>query len=116
MLEKERKIEIAPRYSFKKKLYNNNGTEGFDIVRHDTAGVHPSYANWCKEELVRDVKEEVLYVNEDPIDERSMETIRSTQYELPDGTQVTLQSERVALTEKLFLPVSKSTKHNKSSP
>ncbi len=107
LIEKDKRIEIAPRFSFKKKLYNNNGTEAFDIVRLETAGVHPSYFNWCKEELVRDIKEEVLYVSEDPIDDRSIETVRSTQYELPDGTQLSLQGERLQLTEKLFLPVSK---------
>jgi hypothetical protein len=31
------------------------------------------------------MKEEMLYVSEDPIDERSLETIRSQTYELPDG-------------------------------
>lgn len=78
MLEKEKKIQIAPRYSFKKKLINNNGNEGFEITKVDTSGVHPSYAQWCKEELVRDLKEEVLYVSEDPVDERAMETVRTT--------------------------------------
>lgn len=51
----------------------------------DTSKVHPSYYQWCKEEIVRDMKEEMLYVSEDPIDERSLETIRSMTYELPDG-------------------------------
>ncbi len=31
------------------------------------------------------MKEEVFYVSEDPVDERSLETIRSITYELPDG-------------------------------
>lgn len=31
------------------------------------------------------MKEEMLYVSEDPVDERSLETIRTTTYELPDG-------------------------------
>ena len=74
----EKKFDISPRYSFKKKLYNNNGVEGFEVLRLDSAGVHPSYAQWCKEEIVRDLKEEVLYVSEDPIDERSMETVKSS--------------------------------------
>lgn len=68
--------------------------------------MHPSYYNWSKEEIVRDVKEEVLYVSEDPIDERSLETIRSQTYELPDGQQLSLQAERLNLTEKFFQPVS----------
>jgi hypothetical protein len=35
------------------------------------------------------VKEEMLYVAEDPIDERSLENIRSHGYELPDGNIIT---------------------------
>lgn len=72
-----RKTEILPRFSFKKKLINNNGQEGFDLTRLDTSGVHPSYSNWCREEIIRDVKEEVLYVSEEPLDDRGLETIRS---------------------------------------
>jgi actin-like protein 6A len=102
----EKKVEVAPRFSFKRRLYNNNGQEAFDVTRLDVSGVHPSYYNWCKEEIVRDVKEEVLYVSEDPIDERSLETIRSQTYELPDGQQISLQSERLNLTEKFFQAVS----------
>jgi hypothetical protein len=55
------------------------------LTSQDTSGVHPSYYNWCKEEIVRDVKEEILYVSEDPLDDRSLETIRTQTYELPDG-------------------------------
>lgn len=101
----EKRVEIAPRFSFKKRLYNSNGQEAFEVTRLDTAGVHPSYYQWCREEIVRDVKEEVLYVSEDPIDDRSLETIKSQTYELPDGQQISLQSERLNLSEKFFLPV-----------
>jgi len=76
-LEKEKQIAILPRYAFKKKFQNANGQEYFDITRLDTSGVHPSYSQWAKEEIVRDMKEEMLYVSEDPVDERSLETIRS---------------------------------------
>lgn len=47
------------------------------MTRLDTSGVHPSYSNWCREEIIRDVKEEVLYVSEEPLDDRGLETIRS---------------------------------------
>ena len=101
-IENGKKVDVAPRFSFKKKLYNNNGQEGFDVQRLDFSQVHPSYYNWCKEEIVRDVKEELLYVSEEPVDDRGLETIRSQTYELPDGQQLNFQGERVSLTEKLF--------------
>lgn len=47
------------------------------MTRLDTIGVHQSYSNWCREEIVRDVKEEVLYASEEPLDDRGLETIRS---------------------------------------
>ncbi len=89
-LENQKKIQITPRFAFKKRLYNNNGQEAFEITKQDTSGVRPSYHQWCKEEIVRDLKEEVCYVSEDPVDEKSLETIRSQTYELPDGTQVNM--------------------------
>lgn len=76
-MERERRLDIAPRFTFKKKLYNNNGQEAFELQRIEAPGVHRSYYQWCKEEIVRDLKEELLYVSEDPVDERSLETIRS---------------------------------------
>jgi actin-related protein len=53
------------------------------------------------------MKEEMFYVTEDQLDERSLETIRSHSYELPDGQQISLQSERVTFTEKMFTPSAK---------
>lgn len=107
-IESVRKTEVLPRFAFKKKLINSSsgtGQEGFDLTRLDTSNVHPSYHTWCKEEIVRDVKEEVLYVSEEPLDDRGLETIRSQTYELPDGQSLSFQGERVNLTEKLFLAV-----------
>lgn len=89
-LEKDRNLELLPRFSFKKKFQNINGVDSFDVTRLDSSQVHPSYYQWSKEELVRDMKEEMLYVSEDPIDDRSLETIRAQSYELPDGQQISL--------------------------
>lgn len=69
--------------------------------------MHPSYYQWCKEEIIRDMKEEMFYVSEDQVEERNLETIRSQSYELPDGKTITLQGERISFTEKMFLPVRK---------
>lgn len=44
----------------------------------------------------------MFYVSEDQIDDRSLETIKGLNYELPDGQQLNLQSERVTFTEKMF--------------
>ena len=39
--------------------------------------VHPSYYQYSKEEIIRDMKEEILYVSEEPVDDRALETIRT---------------------------------------
>ena len=44
---------------------NVNGVESFELTKLDTLKVHPSYMQWAKEEVVRDMKEEMLYVSED---------------------------------------------------
>eukprot|EP00349_Pseudokeronopsis_sp_Brazil_P002710 CAMPEP_0202960602 /NCGR_PEP_ID=MMETSP1396-20130829/4745_1 /ASSEMBLY_ACC=CAM_ASM_000872 /TAXON_ID= /ORGANISM="Pseudokeronopsis sp., Strain Brazil" /LENGTH=44 /DNA_ID= /DNA_START= /DNA_END= /DNA_ORIENTATION= len=43
-----------------------------------------------KDEVVKDFKEEMLYVSEEPADERNYETLRNMQYELPDGTPINI--------------------------
>jgi len=76
---------LLPRIAFKKKFQNQNGQEFFDMQRIDCAGIHPSYYQYMKDEVVKDFKEEMLYVSEEVVDERNLETLRSMQYELPDG-------------------------------
>lgn len=56
---------------------NVNGAEAYEITKLDTSKVHPTYYQWAREEIVRDLKEELFYVSEDPVDERALETIRA---------------------------------------
>jgi len=39
--------------------------EGFELTRLDMTGVSSSYMNWAKDEVVKDLKEEMFYVSED---------------------------------------------------
>lgn len=52
---------------------------------------------------MRDIKEEMLYVSEEPVDERNLDAIRNVQYELPDGQIVTFGGERISVAEKMFV-------------
>ena len=65
LIEREKKIEVLPRFAFKKRFVNLNGAESFEVQTVDTSRVHPSYMQWAKEEIMRDLKEEMLYVSED---------------------------------------------------
>ena len=101
-VEKEKGMEVLPRFAFKKKFSSTSEREQFEVMKVDFSSVHPSYYQWCKEEILRDMKEEMLYVSEDPVDERSLETIRQTNYELPDGKTIQFGGEKINITEKMF--------------
>lgn len=45
----------------------------------------------------------MLYVSEEPVDERNLDAIRNVQYELPDGQIVTFGGERISVAEKMFV-------------
>jgi actin-like protein 6A len=42
-LEKDKNMEILPRFAFKKKFMNVNGVESFEVTPQDFNRVHPSY-------------------------------------------------------------------------
>ncbi len=64
----ERHLDIIPRFAFKKKFQNINGQESFTVNKVDVGSVTKSYTDWAKEEIVKDIKEEMFYITEDPVD------------------------------------------------
>jgi actin-like protein 6A len=43
----DRRLEILPRFAYKKKFVNVNGVENFETSKVDTSNVHPSYYHWA---------------------------------------------------------------------
>jgi len=74
------------------------------VTPTDMGSVTKSYLDWSISEIVRDMKEEILYVSEEVVDERACENLRPISYELPDGKSVELKGERIKILEKFFQP------------
>lgn len=113
MIEQNLGIPVVPNYKFiKNKVDDNFVTEYLSNIRDD-----PSYENYWKREIVRDLKETCLTVNEDAmtINHNSKNSynifnpsnlnIQPTSYELPGGKVVELAEERATIIERLFNPI-----------
>jgi len=83
----EQKIQIRPRFTFKRKLVKNmDNSEAFDMIMKEEPNVDPSYFRWCQSEIIRQVKEDIMYVAEEPMEGIGAATqVRNQSYELPDG-------------------------------
>lgn len=64
--------------------------------------IDPSYERYCISEIVRDMKENILYLNEENIGGCNIVNYKPCSYELPDGQIVELKEERYLILEKLF--------------
>ncbi|ESO84254.1 hypothetical protein LOTGIDRAFT_155589 [Lottia gigantea] len=64
-----------------------------------------SFCTYREQEIVRDIKEQCCYVASDYEQEMLDPTAcKEKSYELPDGTKITLDNERIACPETLFQP------------
>lgn len=78
----EKKQEILPRYAFKRSLV---GEGEFRTERLGIENIHPSYNDYSQNMIINEMKEEMLYVNDEPADARTFENLKEEIYELPDG-------------------------------
>lgn len=107
-------INVVPHYKFiKNRVDDQFVTEYLKDIRDD-----PSYENFWKREIIRDMKESCMTVSEDPLygghtnfnsnmQNNMMPNVNygPIRYELPDGKYVELKDERVSILEKLFHPM-----------
>ena len=90
-------MNVVPHYKFNKTSSQDQFiTEYLSNVKDD-----PSYEQYWKREIMRDMKETSLVVNEDPM----TGVTQPTGYELPDGKFVEIVEERTSILERLFHPV-----------
>lgn len=75
----------------------------FETTFVDEPNVDPSYYRWTQRQILRDLKRDLLYVAEEPLQGiGANQTVRSQTFELPDGTQLSIGSERVSIMERMF--------------
>jgi len=86
-ITEEQKTPVRPRYTFKRKLIKSiDNQEAFELIQKDCPYVHHSYYTWCQQEIVRQIKEDIMYVAEEQMEGIGAATqVRSQTFELPDG-------------------------------
>lgn len=92
---------VFPNYKFTKNSVGDQFvTEYLHDLRED-----PSYEQYWKKEIARDMKESSLSLSEDG----NLVASGPNTYELPDGKQVDLAEEKFSILEKLFHPLKEQT-------
>mmetsp|Transcript_22611 Transcript_22611/g.23546 ORF Transcript_22611/g.23546 Transcript_22611/m.23546 type:complete len:422 (+) Transcript_22611:26-1291(+) len=96
-----RNIRITPHYKFTKEeveenVFKTNYLDGSLFTNTDT-----SYELFWIKDIIRDMKESTLTINEESVLGKEI-SMKSNTYELPDGTSVDLNEEKMLILEKLF--------------
>ena len=61
------------------------GEGEFRTERLQVQGVHPTYNEYSQGLILNEMKEDMLFVSDEPADERAYESLKEEVYELPDG-------------------------------
>jgi len=65
---KDQKTEVKPRFTFKRKFKNVDGQEEFETTNIEAPLVDPTYYRWSQMQILNEIKEEMLYVAEEPVE------------------------------------------------
>ena len=70
----------------RRKYKNVDGQESFETTSIEAPNVDPTYQRWSQMQIINELKEELLYVTEEPLEGiGAAQQIRSQNIELPDG-------------------------------
>ena len=67
-LTNDQKLEVKPRFTFKRKFKNIDGQESFETIPIESPNIDPSYYRWSQMQILNDIKEDILYVTEEPLE------------------------------------------------
>lgn len=106
----EKRMEVRPRFTFKKKFIMLEGQETLQVTdlskEPEVVATQPDYFRWCQMQIAKDMKEEFLLVSDDMLDStagKAVDQSRIGTHELPDGSKLELTGyERMAHGEQLF--------------
>ena len=99
----ESKVEVKPRFTFKSKFTCVDGVENFTTTPIEVSNCDPGYYKYSQMQIVKDIKEEFLFVAEEPLTGLgAAQQIRAQAVVLPDGTQCQIGGERASIVEKMF--------------
>ena len=66
-ISEDKGVEIKPRFAFNRKFTNVEGVENFTTTPVEIAHCDPGYYKYSQMQIVKDIKEEYLYVAEEPL-------------------------------------------------
>lgn len=66
-MTEEKKVDVKPRFTFKSKFTSVDGVENFTTTPVEVANCDPGYYKYSQMQIVKDVKEEFLFVAEEPL-------------------------------------------------
>lgn len=93
--------QIRPRYEFTRKEGHGGKLE---VVPVDAPGTTASYRRWCVEMIAGDMKDSICRVSDNAFDPEENANIPTVVYELPDGQEIAVGTDRFAIPEVLFNP------------
>lgn len=102
-IEREKKVEIRPRYMIASKKEIRPGFGEFEVeLKSPTPITTASFRQFAVSQIVTDIKENVCRLSENRFDEASNANIPGFSYELPDGQSIDLGVDRFKIPELLF--------------
>ncbi|EFN56038.1 hypothetical protein CHLNCDRAFT_145478 [Chlorella variabilis] len=96
-----RGTQIRPRYEFTRKEGHGGKLE---VVPLDPPHTTASYRAWCVEAIAADIKDTICRVSDNVFDPQENASIPTVMYELPDGQEIAVGTDRFAIPEVLFNP------------
>ena len=66
-LENTHKASVKPRFLFKRKFKVVDGQEVFETLPVQAGNVDPSYTKWCQGQILDDLKQQLFFVSEEPL-------------------------------------------------
>ncbi|CAG9327045.1 ARP4_2 [Blepharisma stoltei] len=100
-------VYIRPHYTFNKDIKSIEdgeiGSTDFAIEEVLNIDVNPSFQEHSIKEVVRNIKEATFKVSDITFPETSYTGIQPQNYDLPDGTQIQVGTERYRIPEMLFV-------------
>ncbi|GFH24159.1 uncharacterized protein HaLaN_21895 [Haematococcus lacustris] len=94
-------VVLRPRYTFKRRELSPGE---WKVEEVPSPLVTPSFKAYQVEALVSDIREALCKVNDVMFDEVANANLLTTSYELPDGTEIIVGSDRLKVPEVLFQP------------
>eukprot|EP00004_Rigifila_ramosa_P018756 TRINITY_DN4703_c0_g1_i1.p1 TRINITY_DN4703_c0_g1~~TRINITY_DN4703_c0_g1_i1.p1 ORF type:complete len:397 (+),score=94.46 TRINITY_DN4703_c0_g1_i1:210-1400(+) len=108
-------VKIRAKFEFTRKAIGNTDPPTFSLHDLSFPATLPSYTEWRRLDVVRDIKETVCRVADSRFDQHATLNAPGMQYDLPDGTSIEVGQVRFSEPETLFRTTSGPGGHPRKS-